>query len=258
MTRFVDDLRAQVLRLQVNLYGCRERLTAATDSEALHDLRITLRKLCSLLRPLQGLAACVAVQQRAADLGRLSGPLRDLEVLLAHLQATGMTSALNERQMRLREGYALLLGSKPLQAVFVELDAWPELWRQSEANGELRGMRKQVRRRLAKQQRRLAAALIDPAHDRHRLRLLIKRVRYSAEAYPALSGLCATAQAHLKAAQSELGDWHDHLQWLARAELESDLAPCVAAWRSALLAAEQRADQALSTLQADFPPVSPG
>jgi CHAD domain-containing protein len=46
---------AQIVALQVRLLACRERLAADTDSEALHDLRTTLRRLRSLLRPLRGL-----------------------------------------------------------------------------------------------------------------------------------------------------------------------------------------------------------
>uniref|UniRef100_UPI0035677BD6 CHAD domain-containing protein n=1 Tax=Pseudomonas sp. TaxID=306 RepID=UPI0035677BD6 len=84
-------------------------------------------------------------------------------------------------------------------------------------------------------------------------RLLIKRVRYGAEAYPKLSGLSAKTLARLKAAQSALGDWHDLLQWLQRAEQEADLAECVAPWRTALQAAEETVDLALLALQADFP-----
>jgi CHAD domain-containing protein len=252
MGRFIEDELQQVLRLQITLYACRERLLAATDPEALHDLRIALRKLRSLLRPLRGVEACDALQQQAAELGRISGPLRDLEVLLAHLRTLGMREAVNRRQSRLLEGYRALLADDPLPALFAALDQWPQAWRQAAADAELRGLAKRVRRRLAKQQRRLAEALVDPAHDRHRLRLLIKRVRYGAESYPKPSGLSAKTLARLKAAQSALGDWHDLLQWLLRAEEEADLAACVAAWRTALQAAERKADLALLALQEDF------
>jgi CHAD domain-containing protein len=252
MGSFIEDELQQVLRLQITLYACRERLLAATDPEALHDLRIALRKLRSLLQPLRGLPACDALQQQAAALGRISGPLRDLEVLLAHLQSMDMHDAVNRRQLRLLDGYRALLADGALPALFTALDQWPQLWRQAAADAELRGLAKRVKRRLIKQQRRLAEALADPAHDRHRLRLLIKRVRYGAEAYPELSAVSANTQARLKAAQSALGDWHDRLQWLLRAEQETDLAACVDVWRTALQAAEETADLALLVLQEDF------
>ncbi|NQD94801.1 CHAD domain-containing protein [Pseudomonas sp. CrR25] len=253
MAAFAEDLQAQVLRLQISLYACRARLAEATDSEALHDLRIALRRLRSLLRPLRGVPACAELDQRAAALGRSSGPLRDLEVLLAQLRTLGLSEPLHRRLPRLQQGYAALLASAQLQSIFAVLDEWPEQWREAGESGEWRHLRRRVRRRLVKQQRLLAAALADPAHDRHRLRLLIKRVRYGADAYPRLGGLSAMGQAHLKQAQAALGDWHDRLQWLTCAEQEADLQPCVEAWRRAMRAAEEVADLALLELRADFP-----
>lgn len=248
-----DRVLATLLRLQVGLYACRERLAAATDAEALHDLRIGLRRLRSLLRPLRQLPACAELDQRAAALGRLSGPLRDLEVLLGCLQALDLAEAVRRRQPRLHQGYAALLARSELPALFVALDAWPALWRQAEASGQQSGLGKRIRRRLRKQQRLLAAALLDPAHDRHRLRLLIKRMRYAAEAYPRLTDLSKAALAGLKQAQSALGDWHDCYQWLARAEQEPDLQPCVESWRRAMYSAERGADRALQALRLAFP-----
>ena len=55
MSAMLDHVVAQIVALQVRLLACRERLAADTDSEALHDLRTTLRRLRSLLRPLRGL-----------------------------------------------------------------------------------------------------------------------------------------------------------------------------------------------------------
>ena len=252
MAALIDDLPAQVLRAQVRLYACCARLNAATDGEALHDLRIALRTLRSLLKPVAEWATCAALQQRAAELGRLSGPLRDLEVLLAELRRRGAHSQLQARQAQLRQGYSALLASRQLQALFIAFDDFPARWYQAAAQGQLKGMGKRIGKRLAKQQRRLLAALADPAHDRHQLRLLIKRVRYGAEAYPQLARLPRSHHGQLKAAQSALGDWHDHLQWLARAEAEADLAPYVESWQIALRAAEQRADQALLGLTSRF------
>lgn len=246
MSSSVDELQERVLRLQVNLYACRERLVAGTDDEALHDMRIALRKLRSLLRPLRGVAACEGLLARAAEVGRLSGPLRDLEVLLACLQELGAPDG--GRHERLHKGYGDLLASAHMRALLLAFDEWPARWREAAAGGELSGLRKRIARVLHKQQRRLVSALRDPAHDRHRLRLLIKRMRYGAEAYPRQARLATATVAALKQAQSALGDWHDHLQWLARAQLEPDLSPWVDRWRSGLQRAEADADAALLAL----------
>lgn len=252
MASLSNDLLAQVLRLQVRLYACRERLAAATDDEALHDLRIAVRTLRSVLKPLAELPACAAVQQRAAEFGRASGPLRDMQVLQQELARQGEKAASCARQAQLQPGYAALSAGPQLQALFAALDEFPARWYQAKANGELRGLGKRIGKRLAKHQRRLIAALADPAYDRHRLRLLIKRLRYAAEVYPALAGLSSLEQARLKQAQSALGDWHDHLQWLLRAEHADDLAPCVEHWQRALQAAEQQVDSALLALHGQF------
>ena len=61
------------------------RLQQAQDSEALHDLRVCLRRIRSLLRPLRGCPGATRLDRAAAELGRLTTPLRDLEVLIAEL-----------------------------------------------------------------------------------------------------------------------------------------------------------------------------
>ncbi len=252
MQGLIDEVPRHVLRVQMRLFACRERLRVATDDEALHDLRIALRQLRSLLRPLSSVAVCEDLQQRAAELGRLTGPLRDLEVLLGYLQQQGLDSAAQSRQPLLQQGYLQLLDSAPLADLLSALDDWPQQWRQAANGGQLRGLPKLIRQRLRKDRKRLAEALLDPAHDRHRLRLLVKRLRYAAEAYPQLADLPGRMRMQLKQAQSALGDWHDHWQWLLRAEDETDLQPCVPAWRTALQDAEQQADLALQALTAGF------
>lgn len=248
MQALANQLLAQVVRVQIRLFACRERLLATTDDEALHDLRIALRQLRSLLRPLQSLSACDELQQRAAELGRLTGPLRDLEVLQGHLREQGLSVAAQARQPLVQQGYAELLASPQLAQLLVTLDDWPQVWRQAAGNKELRGLRQRISRRLDKDRQRLLQALVDPEHDRHRLRLLVKRLRYAGEAYPQLAGLSRAAQAALKQAQAALGTWHDHWQWLLCAETQSDLQPCVPRWQQGLQAAEQHADSAIQAL----------
>jgi len=251
-----NEVQEHVLRIQIRLFACRERTRAGTDDEALHDLRIALRQLRSLLRPLSTCGACADLQQRAAELGRLTGPWRDLEVLQRYLQVQGLNDAAHSRQPLLLQAYAELPGNKTLVQLLSALDEWPQQWRDAAASGELDDLRKLIRQRLRKDRKRLVQALLDPAHDRHCLRLLVKRLRYAAEAYPQLAGLSEHTRLQLKQAQSALGDWHDHWQWLQRAETEVDLQRCVPAWRDAMQSAEQQADLALRELSAGFVRVS--
>ncbi|TRX74311.1 CHAD domain-containing protein [Pseudomonas mangiferae] len=249
MARLIDSLIARILTEEVALRACRARLQARTDPEALHDLRVSLRRLRSLLRPLKQMPMVEPLTEAAKAVGDLGGPLRDLEVLCGELRAQGQDTAADHRAEGLEQGYRALLASQALGGLFIALDALPGFWRLLQREGHLRGLRKRLRKRLDKQRRRLHDALGDPDYDRHRLRLLVKRVRYGAEAYPDLMPLDARLMRLLKATQSAIGDWHDCHQWLLRAEEEPDLAACRVAWRQRMGAAEKRADGAVRRLR---------
>ncbi|NBF03821.1 CHAD domain-containing protein [Pseudomonas sp. Fl5BN2] len=251
MSALVDRLVAQILSLEVSLLACQARLAAATDAEALHDLRISVRRLRSLLRPLRGLPGVEQLEAAASEVGRLTTPIRDREVLAAYLHQHGQHAAAEHRTAQLLDEYSAVAAGPELAQLFLVLDAFPRFLRASGREGLLRGLRGRIEKRLAKQWKVLGKALLDPAHDRHRLRLLIKRVRYAADAYPELDRLPAKAMKRLKAAQGALGDWHDCWQWLAQAEQQVDLRPCVALWRRTMLKAEARADQVLDQLHGD-------
>ncbi|WP_422416882.1 CHAD domain-containing protein [Pseudomonas sp. GZD-222] len=250
MSAMLDHVIAQVLALQVRLLACQARLAADTDSEALHDLRIATRRLRSLLRPLQELPGVEQLEGAAKALGNLTTPLRDREVLAAQLLERDQLAAAQTRLAHRRETFASVAASAELGRLLAIVDAFPIFLRAAEREGLIRRLHKRIDKRLEKQWSKLREALQDPAHDRHRLRLLIKRVRYAAEAYPQLEHAGRRLQRVLKRAQSDLGSWHDLLQWLLQAEQQRDLAPCVEHWQAQLHEAEQRADITLERLQA--------
>lgn len=256
MDAFLKSLQAQVITLQMRLYACQARMQAPTDNEALHDLRIAVRRLRSLLRPLRRQPACAHLEQAAAALGQASGPLRDLEVLMAELQRQGHAELGARYAADVAQGYRQLLDGLPLRRLLILLDDWPQECRSSLAAGEWQVGEKRVVKYMDKQRDKLAAALRDPAHDRHRLRLLIKRVRYCAEIYPQLVELPKPTHKALRKAQGALGDWHDQLQWLARVQAEPALAVCVEQWQARMREAEARADQALLDLFEHYPQAS--
>lgn len=248
MTGVVKQLRGEVVRLQIRLYACRERLVAHTDTEALHDLRVAVRRLRSLLKPLKGVAGSDQLQERAKQVGRLTSPLRDQEVLVAQLRQLGEHEAADRRLPHLLRGYHTVAVAAALPALFRALDAWPRELARLQAASELDDLDKQVQRYLKKQRKRLLQALGDPQHDRHRTRLLVKRVRYTAQAYPELFSLPKTQMKALKATQGAIGDWHDLQQWLGRAELEEDLQHLQVVWQRTLVDAQQHADQVQARL----------
>jgi len=248
MSALVDELVAQVVSLEVRLLACHARVDALTDEEGLHDLRTTVRRLRSLLRPLRGLPGVEQVELAAQRVGNLTTPIRDREVLAAYLHRQGHHVAAARRTAQLSEDYWAVARSAELKQLFDMLDAFPRFLRASQHQGLLRKLRKRIEKRLDKQWEALDEALHDPLHDRHRLRLLIKRVRYAAEAYPQLNRLPAAAIKGLKSAQEALGDWHDCWQWLLRAEHEPDLQACITGWRRTMTLAESRADRVLDRL----------
>jgi CHAD domain-containing protein len=244
----IDRLVARIVGLEVRLLACQARLNAHTDSEALHDLRTTVRRLRSLLRPLRGLPGVEQLETAASAVGALTTPLRDREVLAAYLELQGKTSAAQRRRLQMAQAYPAVAASRELAQLLMILDAFPRFVRAAQHQGLLKGLRKRIEKRLDKQWKKLGEALRDPAHDRHRLRLLIKRVRYAIEAYPELDRLPESAMPRLKSAQGALGDWHDCWQWLAQAEREHDLQPCVPVWRTTMTQAEAKADKVLDKL----------
>ncbi|QAX86194.1 metal-chelation protein CHAD [Pseudomonas sp. DTU12.3] len=248
MSALVDRLVAHVLSLEVRLLACQARLTARTDPEALHDLRTTVRRLRSLLRPLRGLPGVEQLEDAASAVGQLTTPWRDCEVLADYLLKHQQPEAAQRRMAQMAEAYPALAASAEVASLLMILDAFPRFLRASQRQGLLKGLDRRIEKRLGKQWHNLGAALRDPAHDRHRLRLLIKRVRYGIEAYPELDRLPQAALARLKSAQGALGDWHDCWQWLAKAELETDLQPCVATWQATMIKAEIKADRVLEKL----------
>ncbi len=248
MSSMVGHLIAEILALEVKLLACQARLAVSTDSEALHDLRTTVRRLRSLLRPLRGLGGVDALEQAAREVGQLTTPLRDLQVLSVFLHEQGWHDLALPRDQYLEQACPPVASSAELKSLLKHLEQLPASLRQQQRGGQLKGLRKRIEKGMDKQWKKLREAMADPAHDRHRLRLLIKRVRYAAEAYPELSHQPKGMRARLKQAQGALGDWHDHLQWLALAGQHADLAPCIAGWQIGIVQAEQQGEVALARL----------
>ena len=248
MASTLDSVIRGLIELEIRLIACHERLAQETDSEALHDLRTTVRRLRSLIRPLRESPGVDRLEAAAKAVGALTTPLRDREVLGAHLHAHGHHDLAQKRIEAMQGVFPEVARSQELTQLLQLLGAIAPFLRTADRLGVTGSVKKTIQKRLRKQWKRLQETMNDPAHDRHRLRLLIKRVRYAAEAYPDLDRTSPKIAKALKNAQGELGDWHDHLQWLLKAKEEPDLRPCVPAWRASQDEAERRSDKALETL----------
>lgn len=245
---FEDKFVAEILALQVSLYHSRARLDLRTDGDALHDLRIAVRRIRSLLRPMRGISEVTALNDATAAVGRLTTPTRDLEVMIQELESRSFTAQAQLRKGKLAASYSEILKSSALSNLFIQLDLWPPAFRSGEANGDLKDAKPQIEKALKKQIHRLHTAVDDAGFDRHELRILVKRTRYLTEAFPKLSPLSRNAANSLKALQSALGDWHDHYQWCQKVQTESDLCPLEKVWLSCAATALDNAEIQLKKL----------
>lgn len=250
---FSDKFVAEILALQVALYQSLARLEARTDSEALHDLRIAVRRIRSLLRPMRSMSQVGALNIAAAEVGRLTTPARDLEVMIQELESRGFPVQAHLRKSRLAVSYSRILKNSALKNLFTQLDEWPSSFRSVELSGGLKHLQPQIEKSLKKHIDRLHAAVDDAGSDRHELRILVKQTRYLTEAFPKLSPLSGKAASSLKALQSALGAWHDHYQWCQMALIESDLLPLEQVWQRCAATALEKAEIQLKDLAIRLP-----
>jgi CHAD domain-containing protein len=113
-----EGVRLVALRQLESAVAARERLTEPDDQEALHDLRVALRRLRSTLssfKPYLGGSLSKKKVRRLRDLAATTGPGRDAEVQLAWLreqvpalartQRSGAAWLLARTARRMDEGY---------------------------------------------------------------------------------------------------------------------------------------------------------
>ena len=194
------------------------------DEEAIHDLRVVIRRLRSLLKPartIYGIFHTEAVRAALKAVADATGELRDEEVLLQTLDdlpvptAAGRGRAAWKRRRKARE--------KELRARFLSLLASGEAHRAAALLDALLllpvdpGMDRELppfaARVVEKASRRVQArAGTDPADSEalHQLRILYKRLRYAAEGFaevlpPHLAPLAKIAERF----QKLLGEIHD-------------------------------------------------
>lgn len=228
------------------------RLGDPADGEALHDLRVALRRLRSTLAalaPLLGDAVSEKQARRLSRAARVTGPARDAEVLQGWLAAQrdrlqapwrGAHDWLSERVERDRsQGLARVRA----RAVPRLEKALPKLaGRLARPGAPLPGAPSTLAAALAPLLKARAAALREAlravagpedAATLHRARLEGKRLRYLLEPLRGVPGLPADeAVASLKGLQGLLGDWHDaHAAGLALHAALAEAAADRARWR---------------------------
>jgi len=209
---------AEVLRSQLRVqYGrllAHDPGTRLGDPEELHQLRVATRRLRAFLRaglPLLDPAWAEPLRAELKWLGGALGPVRDLDVLIGHLEpelerlgpdedgAKDVLSALRRERTGARRTLRRALAS---DRYFALLDALEEPAPSLAETRTLRKIQKQEHRKLRRAVAGLTAGSADAAL--HAARIRVKRARYAAE----LDGDAAYVKA-AKVLQDVLGEHQD-------------------------------------------------
>jgi CHAD domain-containing protein len=204
------------------------------DSEALHQMRVASRRLRAYLRtarPVLDRDRAEALRDELAWLGGALAPLRDLDVLAAHLRGEAASLEPGERRavarllgrVRTERGAAraALLGALESERYVALLDALEEAARQPPvvAEADWTDLAERAFRKLEKAVDALGETPADA--ELHAVRIRAKRARYAAELAEVMAGKRATRLIQkLHALQDALGEHQDAAvaeAWLRRA-----------------------------------------
>lgn len=223
-------LCARLQSLAGRLMDAQSRLP--DDPESLHDLRVALRELSSLVTPLSGhLYGADELHRLARECARPTNRLRDQEVLAEELQRKGRSEYLPVLQAQLLAGKSALARQLPAEALIQRLLSLTIYWEKYLKDTDWKKLARRLRRSRFPLRNKLAKGLENRNTDLHRLRIRIKRYRYFLEAYRSLMGdLAPTLPRALKEAQDLTGNWHDRQTWIGMASRHPQLQPLVAAW----------------------------
>lgn len=223
-----DRLQSHLGSLRALLVAALQRLGDPADTESLHEMRVVLRRLRMLLRPLARSGQAGLLRDVAAGVFRQTNSLRDDEVLLEELVRNGMHAAAAARQAQQVRDRQALMDSPGLGGLMA---AWPVdgvACLSGPSRRQRRGLKQKMRRESVKARRKLRRQLRRPAPDLHAVRLAIKRLRYRLLAKGHVS---PSLLVQLELGQEVLGQWHDHDAWLRRAATEPDLQGCIERWQ---------------------------
>jgi inorganic triphosphatase YgiF len=196
------------------------------DAEALHQARVALRRLRSVLsffRPTLRGKEYQEVREALRWFARHFGDARNLDLLLARLKQGGCDPALlaplDEAHQRAYRRVSRALRSARARALFLRLVLWIETggWRRHERAGDDFHALAAARldkgwKRVAKKARHFGK--LEPA-ERHELRIAVKAMRYSAEfTVPLYAAKPVSTQrdrfvSALKTLQDRLGEAND-------------------------------------------------
>jgi CHAD domain-containing protein len=197
---------------------------ADADIEYVHDMRVATRRSRAVLRagrPLLDSAVSEPIRAELKWLGSVLGTVRDLDVLLEHLRA--QVDALpnedrfaGQRLLQLLSGERELARAELLEALecgryLALLDRLADFAREPAASGREKPLRSLASRQFERVRAAVASLPSEPTNeDLHRIRVLTKRARYSAELAEPVVGRPATRfVARAKLVQDVIGEHQD-------------------------------------------------
>ena len=271
-----EGARLVALRQLDDARSALARVGDPDDDEAIHDVRVALRRLRSTLasyRPLLDDASAARALGRAGRLAGQMGGARDTEVWLAWLgpkregarprRRAALDALVEELEARLRlergraieglgDGFEELEGE--LRASLSTYEAHVTPARAPAAPTFALAVSDALRSAAADLERALAAVTgPDSAHDEHMARISAKRVRYVLEPVRALVEGAAPALGGLRRLQDLLGERHDRdrLAETLRAALERAALATAQGLAAAVHAGDVRRDRVLRARSAE-------
>jgi triphosphatase len=206
------------------------------DPEDVHDSRIAIRRLraaFSIFKPALRDPEFETLSIELRELARALGEVRDLDVVLEHVKARALRIELTAMGATARKRLVDLLFSKRMDDTLRRLENWSVSggWRNAprgdfDVSQPIEGFATDVLerrfKRLKKRGRHFSAM---PEDERHRFRILVKKLRYGAEFFGPLYGRHKKLRRFLR----RMTKLQDHLGYLNDAKTaERILAPLVA------------------------------
>ncbi len=196
-------------------------ISGETDDEAVHDVRVAMRRIRTLLRlarPIYGRFHADAVRRAFTEVMRASGELRDEEVLDETLDDLPVVDTSFDiwrrsraaRERRLRKAMVERVKSGELSRAHAMLVALVVLPVYPERDVPLAKFAKKVLARTQSGVDERREASVDDSEALHDLRIAYKELRYTAELFaPALPADLAATAAPAAKFQKRLGEVHD-------------------------------------------------
>jgi CHAD domain-containing protein len=216
-------------------------LRLAGDPEHVHQARVAIRRLRSDLKAFSDdldPSSTTRLRSQLAHVGLTLGDVRDADVLLARLETQGRDVLVDDdhagleeltgllRQQR-RQDYTRLLDTLASDSYLTLLDELTDAsvappWATEPVDQPADQAMGRIVRRTWKKLQRAVRTMDNPTSDQlHRVRIMAKQLRYSAEAAAAVVGKPARRLAKAAAElQGVLGDHHDAVSaegWLRQA-----------------------------------------